>query len=110
MHEPYYNKPQRLLQKVQGLQLVELDRPDECCGFGGTFAVTEEAVSVRMGEDRIDDHLNHGAEIIAGTEMSCLMHLEGILRRRNLKTKVMHIAEILDEAWQLHRQPGPQQV
>lgn len=110
LHEPYYNKPQRLLQKVQGLQLVELDRPDECCGFGGTFAVTEEAVSVRMGEDRIDDHLNHGAEIIAGTDMSCLMHLEGILRRRNLKTKVMHIAEILDEAWQLHRQPGPQQV
>lgn len=110
LNEPDYNKPLSLLQKVKDIQLVELDRPDECCGFGGTFAVTEEAVSVRMGEDRIDDHVSHGAEIITGTDMSCLMHLEGIIRRRKLGVKVMHIAEVLDEAWQLHHQSGPQQV
>lgn len=110
LHAPDYNKPRSLLQKIKDLQLVELDRPDECCGFGGTFAVTEEAVSVRMGEDRIDDHVSHGAEIIAGTDISCLMHLEGILRRRRLDVKVMHIAEILNEAWQAHEQSDTQKV
>ncbi|HEX5169013.1 MAG TPA: (Fe-S)-binding protein [Cyclobacteriaceae bacterium] len=90
-----FNKPKSLLKKVNGLQLIELSRRDECCGFGGTFAITEEAVSVRMGEDRIDDHLSHGAEVITGADMSCLMHLEGIIRRQKKNIKVMHIAEIL---------------
>ncbi len=88
--------PQRLLRNVRGITLVEPDRRDECCGFGGTFAVTEEAVSVKMGIDRIQDHLRHGAEVITATDMSCLMHLEGILRRRNLPLRVAHIAEILN--------------
>jgi L-lactate dehydrogenase complex protein LldE len=92
----YFNKPRSLLQMVKDIQLVELSRADECCGFGGTFAVTEEAVSVRMGEDRIDDHLKHGAEVITGTDMSCLMHLEGLIRRNDNKLRVMHVAEILD--------------
>jgi L-lactate dehydrogenase complex protein LldE len=90
-----FDKPKSLLQKVRDLQLVELSRADECCGFGGTFAVTEEAVSVRMGEDRLADHLKNGAEVITGTDMSCLMHLEGLARRRKEKIRVMHIAEIL---------------
>ncbi len=93
---PDFNKPKSLLQKVKGLQLVDLSRGDECCGFGGTFAVTEEAISVRMGEDRIDDHLTHGAEFITSTDMSCLMHLEGLARRRNDRVKFLHIAEILN--------------
>ncbi|HEY8512514.1 MAG TPA: (Fe-S)-binding protein [Cyclobacteriaceae bacterium] len=104
LHLPDFNKPRSLLQKVKDLELVELTRPDECCGFGGTFSVTEEAVSIRMGEDRVEDHMSHGAQVIAGTDMSCLMHLEGIIRHRKLDVKVMHIAEILDEAWQLHHQ------
>lgn len=96
LNAPDFNKPRRLLEMVRDIQLVELSRSDECCGFGGTFAVTEEALSVRMGEDRIDDHLRHGAEVICGTDMSCLMHMEGLIRRNRQPLKVMHVAEILD--------------
>ena len=94
--EPHFSKAEDLLKMVSGIELVNLDRVDECCGFGGTFAVSEEAVSVKMGSDRILDHLAHGAEYITGGDMSCLMHLDGILRRKNSKTKVIHIAEILN--------------
>ncbi|MBD0288348.1 MAG: (Fe-S)-binding protein, partial [Flavisolibacter sp.] len=69
---------------------------ETCCGFGGTFCVFEEAVSVKMGKDRVRDHLIHGAEYIAGVDMSCLMHLEGILKRQKSKVQVKHIAEILN--------------
>ncbi len=85
-----------LLEKVAGLELVDLKRKDECCGFGGTFAVTEEAVSVKMGQDRIKDHVDHGAEVITGTDMSCLMHLDGLIRRNGTPLRTLHIAEILN--------------
>ena len=81
---------------VKDIQLVELDRQDECCGFGGTFAVSEPAVSVKMGKDRIKDHLGHGATYITSADMSCLMHMEGLLRRDKQPAKVIHIAEILN--------------
>jgi L-lactate dehydrogenase complex protein LldE len=93
---PYFSKPQQLLSQVEGLELIDLKREDECCGFGGTFCVVEEAVSVKMGKDRVKDHLTNGAEYITGADMSCLMHMEGILKRGNSKVKVMHIAEILN--------------
>lgn len=93
---PPFSKSEDLLKLVSGLELITLDRKDECCGFGGTFCVNEEAVSVKMGKDRITDHLQHGADYITGSDMSCLMHLEGILKRNNSKTKVVHIAEILN--------------
>jgi L-lactate dehydrogenase complex protein LldE len=91
-----YSKPLQLLKMVEGLELVELSRADECCGFGGTFCVAEEAVSVKMGKDRVADHINHGAEYITASDMSCLMHMEGILRRQKSDVKVLHIAEILN--------------
>jgi len=91
-----FSIPGKLLNNVKGIQLVQLDRPDECCGFGGTFAVAEEAVSIKMGNDRIQDHIAHNAEVITATDMSCLMHLKGIIRRRNLSVQVKHIAEILN--------------
>jgi L-lactate dehydrogenase complex protein LldE len=93
---PPFSKPERLLKLVKGIELVELDRKDECCGFGGTFCVAEESVSVKMGKDRIADHLHHGAEYITAADMSCLMHLEGILRRQKSPVQVRHIAEILN--------------
>jgi L-lactate dehydrogenase complex protein LldE len=93
---PPFSKPERLLKLVKGIELVELDRKDECCGFGGTFCVTEEAVSVKMGKDRVADHLHHGAEYITAADMSCLMHLEGILHRQKSKIQIKHIAEILN--------------
>lgn len=93
---PDFSKPGSLLNMVEGIELVELNRKDECCGFGGTFCVTEEAVSAKMGKDRVADHLDHGAEYITGVDMSCLMHMEGILKRQGSKVKVLHIAEILN--------------
>ncbi|HEY4313747.1 MAG TPA: (Fe-S)-binding protein [Pirellulales bacterium] len=92
---PAFGKAQRLLQMVDGLELVTLARPDECCGFGGTFAVAEEAVSCMMGNDRIHDHLTAGAEVLTANDMSCLMHMAGLIRRQGKPLRVMHIAEIL---------------
>jgi L-lactate dehydrogenase complex protein LldE len=93
--EPF-SKPEHLLRMIDGLELVTLDRRDECCGFGGTFCVGEEAISVKMGKDRIADHQKQGVEYITGSDVSCLMHLEGILRRQHSTIKVVHIAEILN--------------
>ena len=93
---PPFSKTQQLLQLVEGIEVVALQRGDECCGFGGTFAVAEEAVSVKMGKDRVSDHTNAGAEYITSADMSCLMHLEGILRRQKSSVKVLHLAEILN--------------
>lgn len=87
----------QLLKTVRGLELTTLDRNDECCGFGGTFCVAEEAVSARMGTDRVNDHTKNGTQILTGGDTSCLMHMEGIIRRQNLPIKVMHIAEILNQ-------------
>ena len=87
-----------LLNEVEGIEMMSLSRTDECCGFGGTFAVTEEAISVKMGNDRINDHLNNGVEVITATDTSCLMHLEGLINRNNKPLKIMHIAEILNHS------------
>jgi len=95
-----FSKPGQLLNMVKGIELIPLSRQDECCGFGGTFCVAEEAVSVKMGVDRVSDHLEHGAEYITGADMSCLMHMEGILRRQGSQVKVIHIAEILNSSAQ----------
>jgi L-lactate dehydrogenase complex protein LldE len=94
--EPAFSKPEKLLNMVKGLQLMKPSRPDECCGFGGTFCVFEEAVSVKMGKDRIKEHESNQVEYITGTDTSCLMHLEGILRRYRSRIAVRHIVEILN--------------
>ena len=96
LNAPPFSKPQQLLNMVQGLEQITLDRQDECCGFGGTFCVAEEAVSVKMGKDRVTDHAKNGAEYITSSDLSCLMHLEGILHRNKSKVKIVHIAEILN--------------
>ncbi len=93
---PAFSKPQQLLNMVQGLELKLPSRPDECCGFGGTFCVFEEAVSVKMGKDRIADHASNDVQYITGGDTSCLMHLEGILKRNGSNIKAIHIAEILN--------------
>ena len=98
MMVPRFSKAGQLLSSLEGIELVELKRADECCGFGGTFAVQEEAVSCMMGLDRIHDHEQAGAEIITAGDMSCLMHLDGLIRRQGKPLKVMHLAEILTAA------------
>ena len=91
----YHSKLENLLSKVADLELVKLRRNDECCGFGGTFSVTEDAISTAMGKDRIKDHIDSGAQIMTGVDMSCLMHMEGLINRDNQAIKVMHITQIL---------------
>jgi L-lactate dehydrogenase complex protein LldE len=93
---PEFSKPEQLLNMVKGIQLRKPKRNDECCGFGGTFCVFEEAVSVKMGKDRISEHEVNEVDYITGGDTSCLMHLEGILKRQGSKTKTIHIAEILN--------------
>lgn len=93
---PPFSKPAHLLKMVKGIELVELTRSDECCGFGGTFCVAEEAVSAKMGKDRVADHASHHVEYITGADMSCLMHMEGILKREKKDIRIRHIAEILN--------------
>jgi L-lactate dehydrogenase complex protein LldE len=95
---PPFNKVRSLLEGLEGIQLVELARPDECCGFGGTFAISEEAVSCMMGRDRLADHERAGAEIVTAVDMSCLMHLDGLIRREKRPVRVMHVAEVLAES------------
>lgn len=91
-----FSKPAQLLNMVDGLELCLPERKDECCGFGGTFCVFEEAVSVKMGKDRIREHEANGVHYITGVDMSCLMHLQGILKRGGSPVRVIHIAEILE--------------
>ncbi|NPA74127.1 MAG: (Fe-S)-binding protein [Epsilonproteobacteria bacterium] len=92
---PYYSKPLSLLKLVKDIEIVKLKRADECCGFGGTFSINEPEISIRMGKDRIKDHLEAGAEYIVGYDSSCLMHLEGIIKSEGYDIKIAHIAEVL---------------
>jgi L-lactate dehydrogenase complex protein LldE len=97
---PSFDKPRQLLASLTDIQLTQLERPDECCGFGGLFSITEEAISCQMGLDRIADHERAGTEVLTSTDMSCLMHLDGLVRRQQKPIRVMHIAEIFTEAVQ----------
>jgi L-lactate dehydrogenase complex protein LldE len=96
--EPPFSKPMNLLSKVKGIQFVAPDRPDECCGFGGTFSVFEEPVSARMGYDKVNDHHRAGAEYIVSGDMSCMMHQKGCAERLGLSIRFIHIAQILNGA------------
>uniref|UniRef100_A0AB33JQ01 (Fe-S)-binding protein n=4 Tax=unclassified Prevotella TaxID=2638335 RepID=A0AB33JQ01_9BACT len=92
---PPYNKIVDLLNLVEGITVKEPERSDECCGFGGMFAVEEPAVSTRMGRDKIARHMATGAEYITGPDSSCLMHMQGIAKREQKPIKFIHVAEIL---------------
>lgn len=89
------NEPLELLKNVEGLNLVELNDKEVCCGFGGTFAVKFAAISVAMGDQKIQNILQTNSEFLISTDMSCLMHLEGIIKKNKLNIQVKHIAEIL---------------
>ena len=93
-----------LLSSIQGLQLVDLTRPDECCGFGGVFSVEEEAVSCRMGLDRLADHRLAGSEVITSSDISCLFQLQGLDAKSRaagapgFEFRMLHVAELLAES------------
>ncbi len=87
--------PRRLLGKVRGLEVREMDLAEECCGFGGTFSVKFPEVSGGMARTKIDSILRTGAEIVVGLDSSCLMQIEGALRRAGSPIRTMHLAEVL---------------
>ena len=95
VHDTSPDPIRSLLGSIEGLELVALSRPDECCGFGGTFAWSEAEVSTRMGEDRLADHAQAGAQVLASADPSCLVHLWGLSQRREKPLATMHVAEIL---------------
>lgn len=90
-----WDKVARLLKMIDGLELVDLPRADECCGFGGSFAVKEAEVSCAMGRDKLDAAQGCDAEVLAATDDSCLLHLEGLRRREGCALRTMHVAAIL---------------
>lgn len=89
------DRPQRLLAHVRGLTLVDLPSPETCCGFGGTFSVKNADVSTAMGEDKAAAVVDTGATTLIAGDASCLMHLDGILRKRESGVTVKHLAEVL---------------
>jgi L-lactate dehydrogenase complex protein LldE len=89
-------EPERLLEKVQGLRLLPLERFDECCGFGGSFAVRYPGISGAMVEDKASFIEKTGADVLVATDAGCLMNIAGCLRRRGSKVRPMHLAEILE--------------
>ena len=96
VQDPKYSKPKTLLQGVRGIEFADFERIDECCGFGGTFSVTEEAVAAKMGYDKIRFMSQGGARFIVSSDMSCLMHLEGCAGRVKQEARFLHIAEVLN--------------
>ncbi len=89
------DRPRRLLAGVEGLTLVDLPGADQCCGFGGTFAIKNVDVSVAMGRDKLEAIATSGADVLTATDTSCLLHLGGLLSRTGSPTRVLHLAEIL---------------
>jgi len=89
------DRPERLLRAVRGLTLVDLPAADECCGFGGTFALKNPDVSVAMGSDKARHVRATGAEVLVAGDNSCLMHIGGLLTRERAGIRPMHLAEIL---------------
>jgi L-lactate dehydrogenase complex protein LldE len=89
------DRPRRLLSQVRGIDLVELPDADECCGFGGTFAVKNAETSMAMLSDKLRRVLDTRAEVCTAADTSCLMHIGGALRRQRAGVRTMHLAEIL---------------
>ncbi|MEV0530589.1 (Fe-S)-binding protein [Kitasatospora sp. NPDC050463] len=89
------DRPGRLLRAVRGLELVDLERPDSCCGFGGTFAVKNAATSAAMLADKTSEVTATGADVLCAADNSCLMHIGGGLSRQGSAVRTMHLAEIL---------------
>lgn len=92
--------PRQLLSYVKGLELVEMNDVETCCGFGGTFAVKFDGISTGMAEQKITNALETGAEYIISTDLSCLMQLDGFIKNKKLPLKTMHIADVLANGWE----------
>jgi L-lactate dehydrogenase complex protein LldE len=90
-------EPERLLRRVKGLEYVPLERADECCGFGGSFAVRYPAISGAMVRDKVEFIEKTGASVVVATDAGCLMNIAGCLRRRGSAVRALHLAEVLEK-------------
>jgi L-lactate dehydrogenase complex protein LldE len=88
-------EPRKLLSHVRGLEITEMNDVETCCGFGGTFAVKFESISVAMAEQKVENALQTGAQYLISTDLSCLMHLQGYINHKGYDLKAMHIADVL---------------
>jgi L-lactate dehydrogenase complex protein LldE len=91
--------PRQLLSKVKGLELVEMKECETCCGFGGTFSVKFEPISVGMAQTKVQSALDTGAKYLLSTDVSCLMHIDGYIRKNNIDLKTMHVVDVLSSGW-----------
>lgn len=89
------NEPRLLLSKVKGLELIEMEEPDSCCGFGGTFSIKFEGISSAMAQQKVEKALATGAEYIVSTDSSCLMNINGYIEKHKLPIKCIHIVDLL---------------
>jgi L-lactate dehydrogenase complex protein LldE len=94
--EPRFNKTEELLKTIQNINIKHINRPDECCGFGGTFCVTDEAVSAKMGQDKVSDYVGNEIEYVVSPDMSCLMHQKGVSDKEKTGLKFLHVAQVLN--------------
>jgi len=92
-------EPRKLLANVKGLEITEMNDVETCCGFGGTFAVKFEAISIGMGEQKVENALATGAQYLISTDHSCLMHLQGYIKHKGYNLKTMHLADVLANGW-----------
>jgi L-lactate dehydrogenase complex protein LldE len=92
--------PRRLLSHVKGLEVVEMNDVETCCGFGGSFAVKFEGISIGMADQKVTNALATGAEYIISTDLSCLMHLDGYIKGKQLPLIPMHLADVLAAGWE----------
>ena len=93
------NEPRQLLANVAGLELTELQDVETCCGFGGTFAVKFEPISVAMAEQKVEHALVTEAQYLISTDLSCLMHLQGYIDNKGYALKTLHLANVLANGW-----------
>jgi L-lactate dehydrogenase complex protein LldE len=84
---------------VKGLEVVEMEDSNTCCGFGGTFSVKHEAISTAMAEQKVQNAINTQAEYIVSTDSSCLMHQDGYIKKHKQDIKVIHIVDVLASGW-----------
>lgn len=91
--------PRQLLEKVKGLELVEMKESETCCGFGGTFAVKFEPISIGMAQTKLQSAIDTGAQYMISTDVSCMMHVQGYIDKNKLPMQTMHIADVLASGW-----------
>jgi len=92
-------QPRALLKNVEGLTLLELDDNGECCGFGGIFSVNFPELSINMGDQKLKSIMSLGAEVIISNDYGCLMHLDGLIKKKELPIRIMHLADVLASGW-----------